>query len=163
VEAHPDDRAVIALVATIDELFVIDAQAQEQNLTVIERDQLRQQKPPPILESIKSQIETAKGQSLPKSALAKACNYTLDLLESVNSLPESFDPGVEHQRRRERHPAGGIGSQTGSTSAARKPDRASQPSSPSSKPAGDSRSLSATIWVPSCRDWVIFQSVESSN
>jgi hypothetical protein len=39
VEAHPDDRAAIALVATIDELFVIDAQAQKQNLTVIERDQ----------------------------------------------------------------------------------------------------------------------------
>jgi hypothetical protein len=30
VEAHPDDRAAIALVATIDELFVIDPQAQEQ-------------------------------------------------------------------------------------------------------------------------------------
>ena len=25
----------------------------------------------------------------------------------------------------------------------------------------DSKSLSATIWVPSCRDWVFFQSVES--
>jgi hypothetical protein len=34
VEAHPDDRAAIALVATIDELFVIDAQAQEQKLTL---------------------------------------------------------------------------------------------------------------------------------
>ncbi len=39
MEAHPDDRAAIALVATIDELFAIDAQAQKQNLTVIERDQ----------------------------------------------------------------------------------------------------------------------------
>ena len=39
MEAHPDDRAAIALVATIDELFVIDAQSQKQNLTVIERDQ----------------------------------------------------------------------------------------------------------------------------
>jgi transposase len=77
VEAHPEDRAAIALVATIDELFAIDARAREQNLTVIERDQLRQQKARPILESIKSQIETAKGQTLPKSALAKACNYTL--------------------------------------------------------------------------------------
>jgi transposase len=65
------------LVATIDELFAIDTQAREQNLTVIERHQLRQQKARPILESIKSQIETAKGQTLPKSALAKACNYTL--------------------------------------------------------------------------------------
>jgi hypothetical protein len=33
----------------------------------------------PILESIKSQIEMAKSQTLPKSALAKACNYTLTL------------------------------------------------------------------------------------
>jgi len=79
VKAHPDDRAAIALVATIDELFAIDAQARKQNLTVIERDQLRQQKARPILESLKSQIETAKGQTLPKSALAKACNYTLTL------------------------------------------------------------------------------------
>jgi hypothetical protein len=38
----------------------------------IERDQLRQQRARPILESIKSQIEVTKGQSLPKSALAKA-------------------------------------------------------------------------------------------
>jgi hypothetical protein len=30
-----------------------------------------------ILESIKNQIEVAKGHTLPKSALAKACNYTL--------------------------------------------------------------------------------------
>jgi transposase len=76
VEAHPDDRRAIALVATIDELFGIDVQAREQNLGVIERDQLRQQKARAILQSIKSQIEVGKGQSLPKSALAKACNYT---------------------------------------------------------------------------------------
>jgi hypothetical protein len=65
------------LVATIDELFSIDAQARDQNLSVSERDQLRQQKARAIPESIKSQIEAGKGQSLPKSALAKACNYTL--------------------------------------------------------------------------------------
>jgi transposase len=79
VEAHPDDRVAIALVATIDELFAIDAQARERNLTVTERDRLRQQRARPILESIKSQIEAARSQTLPKSALAKACNYTLTL------------------------------------------------------------------------------------
>jgi transposase len=77
VEAHPDDRAAIALVATIDELFAIDAQARERNLGVTERDQLRQQRARPILESIQSQIQAARSQTLPKSALAKACNYTL--------------------------------------------------------------------------------------
>ena len=79
VEAHPDDRAAIALVATIDELFAIDAQPRERNLMVTERDRLRQQRAGPILESIKSQIEAARSQTLPKSALAKACNYTLTL------------------------------------------------------------------------------------
>jgi hypothetical protein len=79
VEAHPDDRAAIRLVATIDELFAIDAQAREQNLDMTERDRLRQQMARPILESVKSQIEMAKSQTLPKSALAKACNYTLTL------------------------------------------------------------------------------------
>jgi hypothetical protein len=44
VEAHPDDRAAIALVATIDELFAIDAQPRERNLMVTERDRLRQQR-----------------------------------------------------------------------------------------------------------------------
>jgi transposase len=79
VEAHPDDRAAIALVATIDELFAIDAQARERHLGVTERDQLRQQRARPILESIQSQIQAARSQTLPKSALAKACNYTLTL------------------------------------------------------------------------------------
>jgi transposase len=41
--------------------------------------ELRQQKVRPILESIKSQIQVARSQTLPKSALAKACNYTLTL------------------------------------------------------------------------------------
>jgi transposase len=83
VEAHPEDRAAIALVATIDELFGIDAQAQEQHLSVSERDQLRQQKARPILGSIKSQIQAARRQTLPKSALAKACNYTLTLWDRL--------------------------------------------------------------------------------
>jgi transposase len=79
VEAHPDDRNAIGLVATIDELFGIDAQAREQHLSVSERDGLRQQRARPILESIKTQIQAARSQTLPKSALAKACNYTLTL------------------------------------------------------------------------------------
>ncbi len=77
VEAHPQDRAAIGLVATIDELFALDAQAREQGLSLLERDCLRQQKARPLLESIAKQIAAAKAQCLPQSALAKACNYTL--------------------------------------------------------------------------------------
>jgi len=56
-----------SLFLTGDELFAIDAQARERNLTVTERDRLRQQRARPILESIKSQIEAARSQTLPKS------------------------------------------------------------------------------------------------
>ncbi len=78
-EAHPEDRDAIGLVAAIDELFGVDAQAREQGLNISQRDELRQQRAKPILESIKNRIEAAKTKSLPKSALAKACNYTLTL------------------------------------------------------------------------------------
>src|SRR5260370_41816200 len=74
LEAHSDDRAALALVATIDELFGIDAQAREQHLSLAERDQLRQQKARPILESIKSQIQAGRSQTLPTTALAQPVN-----------------------------------------------------------------------------------------
>src|SRR5258707_12402123 len=105
-KAHPDDRAGIALVATIDGLVDIDVQAREQNLTVIERDQLRQQKARTILESIKSQIETAKGLALPKSALAKACNYTLTFWNRLSRFLNHPILELSTNRRPERHPAG---------------------------------------------------------
>jgi hypothetical protein len=37
----------------------------------------------PLLEQIKSSIETARIDALPKSALAKACNYTLTLWQRL--------------------------------------------------------------------------------
>jgi transposase len=77
VEAHPQDRAAIGLVAAIDELFALDANAREQGFSIQERDQVRQQKANSLLESIAKQIAAAKTQCLPQSALAKACNYTL--------------------------------------------------------------------------------------
>src|SRR6516162_1383826 len=40
---------------------------------------LRLEKSRPLLDTIKSQIEAARSGALPKSMLAKACNYTLTL------------------------------------------------------------------------------------
>jgi len=79
VKPNPDDRAAIALVATIDELFAIDAQARERNLGVAERDQLRQQRarPNPGINPEpnpnRSEPDSAKERS------SQACNYTLTL------------------------------------------------------------------------------------
>jgi hypothetical protein len=44
---------------------------------------VRQQRARPLLEQIKVSIETAQLDSLPKSALAKACNYTLTLWQRL--------------------------------------------------------------------------------
>ena len=63
----------------MDELFAIDGQAREQRLTQHERQVLRLQKARPLLEQIKAAIVAARIDALPKSPLAKACNYTLTL------------------------------------------------------------------------------------
>jgi transposase len=63
----------------MDQLFAIDGQARAQKLTQSDRHLLRQQKARPLLEQIKRAIEAARVQTLPSSALAKACNYTLTL------------------------------------------------------------------------------------
>ncbi len=79
VKLNPKDQAAIGIVAQMDQLFAIDAQARAQKLTHSDRHLLREQKARPLLEQIKGAIETARMQALPGSALAKGCNYTLTL------------------------------------------------------------------------------------
>ena len=61
------------------ELFAIDAQARKEGLSPQDRQLRRLDKSKPLLEQIKSQIQRARSDALPKSVLAKACNYTLTL------------------------------------------------------------------------------------
>jgi hypothetical protein len=74
VELNPVDRTAIGIVAQLDELFEIDAQARKQGLSQEDRQLLRLEKSKPLLEQIKSQIQAARTSTLPKSVLAKACN-----------------------------------------------------------------------------------------
>jgi transposase len=67
------------IVAQMDELFEFDAQAREQALSQEDRQLLRLEKSKPLLDEIKTQIQAARSCALPKSVLAKACNYTLTL------------------------------------------------------------------------------------
>ena len=79
VKLHPKDQTSIRVVAQMDELFAMDAQAREQNLTQAERQLQRLEKAKPLLEQLKRKLEAARAEALPKSALAKACNYALTL------------------------------------------------------------------------------------
>ena len=95
----------------MDELFEIDAQARKQRLSQEDRQLLRLEKSKPLLEEIKSQIQAARTSALPKSVLAKACNYTLTLwtrltrflehpvLELSNNLAENAMRPVALGRR----------------------------------------------------------------
>ena len=88
VELNPKDQSAIGIVARIDELFGIDAQARDQALSQEERQLLRLEKSMPLLEQIKAQIQTARYDALPKSVLAKACNYTLTLWARLSRFLE---------------------------------------------------------------------------
>jgi transposase len=83
VQLNPQDPVASAIVARIDELFAIDAEARCQGLNVEARHALRQQQSRPLLGVIQKQIEIARSMALPGGALAKACNYTLTLWDKL--------------------------------------------------------------------------------
>ena len=72
----------------MNELFAIDAQARQEGLSQIDRHLLRMEKSKPLLAQIKTAIEAARAAALPKSALAKACNYTLTLWSRLSRFLE---------------------------------------------------------------------------
>ena len=80
---NPSDTTAMSIVARIDELFAIDAQAREQNLDHTARHALRLERAKPLLEIIRKEIERARAAALPSSALGKAANYTLTLWQKL--------------------------------------------------------------------------------
>lgn len=81
-EAHqlsPGESVAKGIVLLIDHLFGIDAEARTQAMDRAARDAFRQQHTRPLLDTIKQQIETARGQTLPSSKLGSAITYTLTL------------------------------------------------------------------------------------
>ena len=82
-QLNPKDTVAVAIVARIDQLFAIDAQARREGLDPVARHTLRQQQAPPLLEEVKARIEAARSTALPASALAKACRYTLTLWQKL--------------------------------------------------------------------------------
>ena len=76
---NPGDAVATGIVKRIDELFAIDAGAREQNLDHAARHALRLERARPLLPIIRQEIEAARTQALPSSALGKAANYALAL------------------------------------------------------------------------------------
>ena len=82
VQLNPQDPVATAIVARIDEMFAIDAEARSQALKTWRHAMLcvRQQQSRPLLDEIRKQIEAARSAALPGGALAKAPATTRSLL-----------------------------------------------------------------------------------
>jgi hypothetical protein len=87
-QLNPKDPVATPIVAQIDELFAIDAEARRQRLGLEARHALRQEQSRPLLDGIRKQIEAARSTALPAGALAKACNYTLTLWQKLTRFLE---------------------------------------------------------------------------
>jgi transposase len=88
VKLNPKDQTSIRIVALMNELFAIDAQARQEGLSQIDRHLLRLEKAKPLLEQIKAALQAARAGALPQSALAKACDYTLTLWSRLSRFLE---------------------------------------------------------------------------
>jgi hypothetical protein len=86
----------------MDELFGIDAQARQEGLSQIDRHALRLDKSKRLLEEIRTSIQAARSGALPKSALAKACDYTLTLWSRLSRFLdyETGDPCCRQRKFR---------------------------------------------------------------
>jgi transposase len=88
LELNPKDRLATPIVEHIHDLLAIDSEARQRALSLEARQGLRLENAKPLLEVIRKQIETARAMALPASALAKACNYTLNLWEKLTRFLE---------------------------------------------------------------------------
>jgi transposase len=67
-----------AIVQQMAELYKIEREAKERNLSPPERQRLRQERAPPLLDDLKERLEAYLPQVPPKGALAEAIGYTLN-------------------------------------------------------------------------------------
>ncbi len=71
------------VVVLMDGLFAIDREAREQTLSIAERDALRQERAPALLDELHAVLMKMKDRVLPKSAAGKAVFYTLTRWEKL--------------------------------------------------------------------------------
>ena len=88
VKLNPEDRMAAQLVARIDELFLVDAEARAAGMDHEARHALRGKRSGPVLEAMKKEMETAQAAVLPASALGKAVSYTLSLWDKLTRFME---------------------------------------------------------------------------
>ncbi len=88
VQLNPRDPIATLIVARMDELFAVDAEARRRVSGLTGRHALRRERAKPLLDDIRSKIEAALSVALPSSALSKACHYALALWRKLTRFLE---------------------------------------------------------------------------
>ena len=145
LKLHPEDRVAARLVAQIDELFAIDAEARSAGLDHAARQAVRLARAQPLLEALQPQIEAAHAQALPASALGKATRYTLALWPKLTRFLQYPELELSNNLAENSMRPIALGRKTGSTSAVPKPDRKWPPFFPSLRAAVVCNCRSVTI------------------
>lgn len=83
VKLNPDDRVATRLVARIDELFAVDAEARKAGMDETARHALRNERSRALLKLLREELEAAARSALPSSALGKGVNYILSLWQKL--------------------------------------------------------------------------------
>ena len=115
VKVNPQDAEAVKMVTRMDALFLIDANARQQGMTLDERFALRQAHALEWLDAIHEQCLALKSNVLPQSTLGKAVGYTLNLwiklmrcfeypeVELSNNLAENSMRGIALGRKNWLH------------------------------------------------------------
>lgn len=88
VKLNPQDRVAAQLVARMDELFAVDAEARAAGMDHAARHALRGERSAPLLEVLKNEMKNAQTAALPASALGKAIAYALSLWDKLTRFLE---------------------------------------------------------------------------
>lgn len=91
VKLNKNDVDSARIVTRIDELFAIDREAREKNMNPAQRDALRQDRAPCLLEQLRADLLEIQKKALPKSTAGQAANYTLSLWTKLTLFLKHLD------------------------------------------------------------------------
>ena len=86
VQPNPRDPAATPIVARMDELFAIDAEARRKGLTIAARHVRRQETAKDLLDDIRSKVEAALSVALPSSTLQQGLSVRAHALEETYTI-----------------------------------------------------------------------------
>jgi transposase len=88
IKVDPKDKDSASIVALMDKLFAIDAEARAAKMNHAERHALRMENAPALVAELRKKILAAQCNVLPQSAAGKAARYTLALWKKLTLFLE---------------------------------------------------------------------------